>query len=221
MRSTPAQAEPFFGIVIQSLWNEERADSTTMLLEAAIRIRDAAPNMTPREGMKCDMLLAYAVHQTMPKSDLGTESWYRLSSPFSLRFRATDGATDAASAIALSDGIICDARRATAAAEDQTASSTIRTLVERLAERHPRLGLSFGYIGNCDLFGSRWDDRSWKVFAKLATWKCVGACDVSFGGHSTSDLGRLMIHAERNLAAWCDEQEARLDAQEIRIVGAR
>ena len=48
-------------------------------------------------------------------------------------------------------------------------------LVQDLAAKHPRLGLSFGYIGNCDFPGGQWDDRSWLVFDKLATWRCVGS----------------------------------------------
>ena len=41
------------------------------------------------------------------------------------------------------------------------------------------------------------------------------------GGQSTAGLGKLMQSAERDLAAWCDEQEARLDAGKVRIVGDR
>ncbi len=95
----------------------------------------------------------------------------------------------------------------------------LEQLVHDLAAKHPRLGLSFGYIGNCDFLGGQWDDRSWMVFAKLATWRCVGACDIHFGGVHTDHLASLLTHAQARLADWCVEQERRLDAGEIRIVG--
>ena len=95
----------------------------------------------------------------------------------------------------------------------------LEQLVRDLAARHPRLGLSFGYIGNCDFLGGQWDDRSWMVFAKLATPRCVGACDVHFGGVGTDHLTSLLTQAQARLADWCVEQERRLDVGEIRIVG--
>jgi hypothetical protein len=42
------------------------------------------------------------------------------------------------------------------------AVDTITALVKTEANRHPELGLSFGYIGNIDRFG---DDRGWRVFS--------------------------------------------------------
>ncbi len=95
----------------------------------------------------------------------------------------------------------------------------LEQLVQDLAAKHPRLGLSFGYIGNCDFLGGQWDDRSWMVFAKLATWRCVGACDIHFGGVDTDHLADLLAQAQARLADWCVEQARRLEAGEIRIVG--
>lgn len=98
-------------------------------------------------------------------------------------------------------------------------NDALEQLAKDLAAKHPRLGLSFGYLGNCDLLGGQWDDRSWMVFAKLATLRCVGACDVHFGGVHTDHLASLFTQAQAHLADWCVEQEHRLDAGEIRIVG--
>ncbi len=88
-------------------------------------------------------------------------------------------------------------------------------IVRTAAAAHPRLGLSFGYIGNC---GIGYDDRSFRIFAKLATPNCHGACDVSFGHHGVDHLGDLVVAVERRFPAWLAEQERRLAADEIRMV---
>ena len=96
-------------------------------------------------------------------------------------------------------------------------STLIGEIVTAAAVAHPRLGISFGYIGNV-WPGPDGDDRSWRVFTKLATPRCASGCDVSFGQLPTKQLGDLLVAVERRLPAWLAEQERRLDAGEIRIV---
>lgn len=102
-----------------------------------------------------------------------------------------------------------------------TTVQKLEALVKEVAEQHPSFGLSFGYIGNCDLYGDRYDDRSWSVFAKLATRDCIGACNVSYGGYPTNALIHFLRVAELGLATWAEKQEARLNSGEIKIVGAK
>ncbi len=98
--------------------------------------------------------------------------------------------------------------------------ATISAAVDAAKVAHPRLGLSFGYVGGvgigCGEFG---DDRSWKVFAKLATSQCLDACDVSFGGVGTDRIEDLAAMMGEAFQAWLLRCEDDLDAQRIRIVG--
>jgi hypothetical protein len=97
---------------------------------------------------------------------------------------------------------------------------TIREAVETAQAAHPRLGLSFGYVGGVGLHcGPHGDDRSWSVFAKLATPRCHDACDVSFGGVATDVVEDLAARMGEPFHAWLAECERRLDAGEIRVVG--
>lgn len=105
-----------------------------------------------------------------------------------------------------------------ARAQVENPATLIGEIVKAAAAEHPRLGLSFGYIGNV-WPGPNGDDRSWRVFTKLATPRCHSGCDISFGQLPTKQLGDLLVAVERRLPAWIAEQERRLDAGEIRQVG--
>lgn len=216
-----AQPETMFGDVIRLLHGDRPLVTDRLLHEAAIMIRDEMPVLDTREAMEVETILAYGVHLAGNLPAIADHAWSRVQSPAGLRFGMLDGveATVAACHRAIVDRL-ASFRQAHAASQDGTAAARLREMMEEQRALHPRLGLSFGYIGNCD-FGGRFDDRSWKVFAKLATWSCVGACDVSFGGYPTARLGKFMQVAEAGLAAWCDRQEQRLDANEIHVVGER
>ena len=111
-------------------------------------------------------------------------------------------------------------RAAARAMSEAEASADLHTFVNALAERFPQLGLSFGYIGNCSLFvqpgnPNYYDDRSWRVFTKLANQRCLGGSNISFGSHDTRDLGYLLLDARYHLAEWCDATAKRLAAGEL------
>lgn len=218
---TAEQTDTMFGDVIRLLHGDRPLTTDRLLYEAAVMIRDAMPDLDAREAMEVETILAYGVHLAGNLPAISDHAWSRVQSPAALRFGMLDGieATVAACHRAITDRL-ASFRAAQLASEDGTAVGRLRELMEEQAALHPRLGLTFGYIGNCD-FGGRYDDRSWKVFAKLATPRCANACDVSYGGVPTGQLGKLMQRAEIELAAWCDAQERRLDAGEIRIVGER
>ena len=218
----PDDAPTFFGLIIGTIVDVAPESDDGDLLGAALRVRDAITVLSGREPAVLDALLAIgALHAGDLRADLWNAAQAHADACPDRVARACGHVRDLSEAIARIDAVIVDAKRAASAVEDGSAARTIRSLVDLLADAHPRLGLSFGYVGNCDLSGGRRDDRSWRVFARLATPSCVGACDVSFGGHATDQLGRMMVLAEKGLADWCAEQERRLDAREIRTVGER
>ena len=88
----------------------------------------------------------------------------------------------------------------------------LRSLMNMAAAAYPALGLSFGYIGNCDLHGNQWDNRNWYIFTQMDQdgRKRIGAgSSASFGGVETEALGRLVIHAEKEFLSWCAALEAK------------
>lgn len=212
--------DSMFASAIKLLHGDRPLESDRRIYDAAISIRDEKPVLTRFEEYEVDTLLACAIHVADNLPALCEEAWSRVQSPWSLRHSPAKGVEPTVDALcARIDERLASFRAARVASEDGTAARRLREMMDEQALLHPRLGLSFGYIGNCD-FGGRHDDRSWMIFAKLATPRCTGACDVHFGGHATAQLGKLMQLAEEGLAAWCDKQEQRLDAGEIRVVGA-
>lgn len=219
--SRDAADETMFGDVVKLLHGDRPTGTDRVIHDAAIAIRDEWPSLDHFERNVVETMLAWAVVRAGDLPAIRDHAHSRTQSPFSLRQNVTVGTDGTAAGMCRAiDERLASFRAARVAVEDGTAQARCEELLAEMQAKHPRLGLTFGYIGNCD-FGGRRDDRSWKFFAKLATPGCVGACDVSFGGQSTAYLGKLMQVAERDLAAWCAEQEERLDAGKVRIVGKR
>lgn len=99
--------------------------------------------------------------------------------------------------------------------DSSIAFARIGELVEEAKSQYPQLGLSFGYIGGVHTWG---DDRSWRVFAKLATRNCHGACDISFGSFATDRIGDMLAVMERDFADWLSTTAQRLTTGDIRQV---
>ncbi|MFZ3482080.1 hypothetical protein [Sphingomonas sp. 3-13AW] len=99
---------------------------------------------------------------------------------------------------------------------------TIHAAVNAAAVLYPQLGLSFGYLGGVGPgCGEHGDDRSWQVFTKLATPRCVNACDVSFGSVDTDRIEDLASQMGDPFQAWLKACQADLDAGRVRTVGPR
>jgi hypothetical protein len=85
-----------------------------------------------------------------------------------------------------------------------SAYDALHALVGRAAQQHPHLGLSFGYIGNVwnDPRYQPQDDRSWRVFNKVATGRIpVGSMllyDWTWGGgdFATEHLPAMLAWVE-------------------------
>lgn len=85
----------------------------------------------------------------------------------------------------------------------------IRDLVKAAALKYPPLGLSYGYIGNCNLFGKfGYDDRSFRVFTRLNDAQTRSS--VAFGDYAATQLGALLVDMEQNFDDWCQKQIMRL-----------
>lgn len=89
---------------------------------------------------------------------------------------------------------------------DPSTDGAIRALVAEKAAKFPTLGLSYGYIGNCDLSG-HYDDRSFRVFTKL---RDRAGYSVSYGDATAATLGRLLVDIEAGIDSWAEAQIARL-----------
>ena len=218
----PADEQPtMFGDVIAYLHGDQPRGIDKAVLKAATAIRDQWDGLDHAERMMVETMLAWAVMRAGKMVSIERHAHACTQSAHSLRRNVTAGTDGPAEALcALIEARLADMAIALAALQDGTAGARCQALLAAMQAAHPRLGLSFGYIGNCGFGPGGYDDRSWSFFAKLATPRCANACDVSFGGVTTPYLGKLMLRAEADLAAWCDEQERRLDAGEIRIVGA-
>ena len=218
--TTPVDEETMFGDVIKLLHGDRLLESDRIVYDAAVAIRDEWPELDAYERRVVETMLAWAVMRTGNLRGIQQHAHARTQSPFSLRQNVTVGTDGTAAGMCRAiDARLTEYRVARTASFDGSAHQRCTALLERLKVEHPRLGLSFGYIGNCGFGPGGHDDRSWRFFTTLATPACVGACDVSFGDTRTACLGKLMLKAEAELPAWCAEQERRLDAREIRIVG--
>jgi hypothetical protein len=93
----------------------------------------------------------------------------------------------------------------------RSAYERIGIVLHELIQRHPRLGLTFGYIGNLERWG---DDRGWKVFTACSRPSGF-AKSVSWGDYPTSHLDQMADAAEQHLGGWCARIEAEIDSGKI------
>lgn len=86
----------------------------------------------------------------------------------------------------------------------ECAIKILRATTEIVRRLHPAIGASFGYIGNLE---HRRDDRQWSVFTKLSSNPSPTACNVSWGGVATAELGALAVSATLgDVFEWADRQ---------------
>lgn len=88
---------------------------------------------------------------------------------------------------------------------DQQGYERLTALHHRLKERYPDIGLSLGYVGNCDNWS---DDRAWKFFTKVMKpfgTRTYAHEQFSWGYASSTQLSLLADRAEAGLEAWIKE----------------
>jgi len=209
--------------LVLTLVTDGMAKPLLRLKSGASTISKAETHFEGRDLMHLENVLAHAVFDALrgiPEDpvlrELEMRAWPMMQSSIGMRNRHLQGIgwTDA-DLVVLIEEIVDERVRADGMSMDE-ANAMLRDQVTELSVLFPTLGLSFGYIGNCDLgCGPKYDDRSWKVFTKLATG--VSTCsDVSWGGYPSNHLGRMAIEARKDLEGWCHATESRLDAGEIR-----
>ena len=197
--------------LVLTLVTDNMGEPLQRLKEGAAKITQTENLFEGHDLMHLENVLAHAVFSNLrvdPEDpvlrELETRAWPMMQSAIGMRNQHLQGVdwvdTDL---VALIEAIVDDRVRADGMDMNE-ASAALRDQVHELSILFPSLGLSFGYIGNCDLgCGPRYDDRSWKVFTKLATG--ASACsDVSWGGYPSQQLGRMVdnmkIVAERDAA---------------------
>lgn len=89
-----------------------------------------------------------------------------------------------------------------------TANRDIEAEVARLKALHPRVGLSYGYIGNCS---NTFDDRGFTVFTQVAYADGSHGCSTRFGDHPHAELAKLRTMVLGRLERWVQDIEAKLE----------
>ena len=109
------------------------------------------------------------------------------------------------------------AREAEAAMPVGEADALIRAEMERVRALYPRLGMSYGYIGNC---GHNYDDRWFMVFTQVTRAKGDDRTE-RFGDHPTGRLTKLHTLVMKGLEEWAHNLNERLDAGEVYLRSTR
>lgn len=83
----------------------------------------------------------------------------------------------------------------------EEARDGLQEMVELARQRHPKLGLRFGFIGNTAMFGAPGNnsDRSWYIFTNAAS---ANVHEYKFGGQGSDKLPALLVDAEERLDDW-------------------
>jgi len=106
-----------------------------------------------------------------------------------------------------------DAETATTPAE---ADSAIRIEMERVRTLFPRIGLSYGYIGNI-WWGPRRDDRSFRIFTQVQSLDARHGETLGMGDHAYEDLPKLRTMVLARLEDWARDLDAQLTAWSMRL----
>jgi hypothetical protein len=200
--------------MLTALQAEAEATPTGLATWAAQNITEARTLIQGR-ALEAIAVEAVCIVYLGERSDAFAElAWPVHASPMALR-------SEVLASPCMTDALEAKMARLRRAAEyngKPETSEMIRAIMDECAIKYAKLGLSFGYVGNCNLFGGKgFDDRSWRVFTNLRERN--GNYSVSFGGQATDNLGSLLVQAETGLDAWCQLQmKRRYDFEETYTV---
>jgi len=171
-----------------------------------------------REAMHYENILAHAVmaaNAQEPESvaiqALFEQTWPRYQSPIGLRNKFLRANRQSADPMQEFRRIAMEAsaeRKMANEMDPDEAHKMISNKVAELARMNPELTMTFGYIGNCDLWGNRFDDRSFMIFTGLGDTSNPGA-SVKWGGYAYDQLGLMAVNAERELEDWVINVQAK------------
>lgn len=188
------------------------------LAKVAEAISRGIEEFDDREAMHYENILSHAVmaaNDQDPESkaikSLIHETWPRYQSPIGLRNKFIKRSDRVANTMdeyrQLAMETSAERKIANEMAPDD-AHKMISNKVAELAELNPELSMTFGYIGNCDLSGKRFDDRSFMVFTCMTDKENPGK-SVKWGGYDYSQLGLMAVNAERELDDWVINVQAK------------
>lgn len=89
------------------------------------------------------------------------------------------------------------------------ASADIRAEMERVAALFPRVGLSYGYIGNCS---NSHDDRGFMLFTQVEHRDGSRGTSTRFGDHAYAELPKLRTMVLARLEDWARTIDQRIEA---------
>ncbi len=147
-------------------------------------------------------------NETMKDVDAILRSFSTLSFPCTTTFEPSVGRP--ASPADLIDPVEAwiEERIAAEHREPAVAGRDIEAEVARLKALHPRVGLSYGYIGNCS---NTSDDRGFMVFTDVVFADGSRGSSTRFGDHPYAELSKLRTMVLARLEGWVQDIEAKLE----------
>jgi hypothetical protein len=100
------------------------------------------------------------------------------------------------------------------------ADQEIRAEMERVKALFPRVGLSYGYIGNIWHAPYR-DDRSFRIFTQVQHLDDRIGQTMGMGDHSHENLSKLRTMVLAKLEDWARDLDARLEARTLKLRSTR
>lgn len=94
------------------------------------------------------------------------------------------------------------------------ANQEIEAEVNRLKALFPRVGLSYGYIGNCS---NVFDDRGFTVFTQVAYADGSQGSSTRFGDHPYAHLSKLRTMVLARLEGWVRDIDAKLESGAMKL----
>jgi hypothetical protein len=107
-------------------------------------------------------------------------------------------------------------REVEAATTPGDADRDIREEMDRVNALYPRLGMSYGYIGNI-WHGPYRDDRSFRIFTQVQTLDAAHGATLGMGDHSYEQLSKLRTKVLGRLEDWARGLDQELTAGTKRL----
>lgn len=103
-----------------------------------------------------------------------------------------------------------------AATTPAQADADVRAEMDRVAALFPKLGMSYGYIGNI-WHGPYRDDRSFRIFTQVQHLDSHQGETLGMGDHSYDNLSKLRTMVLGRLEDWARDLDVRLDAGALKL----
>lgn len=144
--------------------------------------------------------------------------WPFIASSYSLNstFWAENGRPDGLAGLIEVMKAWVAARESEAATTPDLADADIRAEMDRVSTLFPRLGMSYGYIGNI-WWGPYRDDRSFRIFTQVQSLDARHGETLGMGDHVHADLPKLRTMVTAHLEDWARGLDTELTAGTKRL----